>query len=268
MTPSAAGEGPALTSTGKLVAREDERIGSTIPMPTFARRPPTMSSFALVDIPHSFMVGQQRYRNFNFDKFPTPSSFLPWKIRFRNQVPSCSDFPSEAISWKVCTNWRHESLSSSRQYWNCTTWKFIRRYRRLKTMVKRSIDQKLRLRNFDAKHRNIESGAVVKSHRGLSGIERGQGICYQWKDNGQCSIGDYCSFLHESNDRANPTPKAAPHSEPQSSKTRGENVSRKRNAIGRSLSGKFNLPPCKYFLNSTCTKSPCEYWHPPECQFP
>ena len=32
-------------SAGRLVAREEEIIGSTVPMPTFAGRPPTMSSF-------------------------------------------------------------------------------------------------------------------------------------------------------------------------------------------------------------------------------
>ena len=78
MTSSAAGEAPALISTGKLLAREDERRGSTIPMPTLARRPPTMSSFVPVDIPQSSMVGQQRPQisELQFDKFPTPSSFL------------------------------------------------------------------------------------------------------------------------------------------------------------------------------------------------
>ena len=140
-------------------------------------------------------------------------------------------------------------------------------YHRLKTMVKRSIDQKLRLRNFDARHENIETGAVVKNRIGMSGIERGKGICYQWREKGQCSKGDQCSFRHKSNDRAKPTPKAAPPSEPQSSKTRGRSVSRKRNARGRSQSEKFNRQPCKFFLKGTCTKSPCEYWHPPECQF-
>ena len=79
--------------------------------------------------------------------------------------------------------------------------------------------------------------------------------------------GDQCSFRHESNDRAMPTPKAAPPSEPQYSKTRGRSVSRERNARGRSQSEKFNRPPCKYFLKGTCTKLLCEYWHPPECQF-
>ena len=41
--------------------------------------------------------------------------------------------------------------------------------------MERSIDQKLRLRNFDARHEKIETGAMVKSRRGLSGVERGQG---------------------------------------------------------------------------------------------
>ena len=47
-------------------------------------------------------------------------------------------------------------------------------YQKLKTMVKRSIHQKLRLRNFDARHGKIETGAVVKNRRGLSGVERGK----------------------------------------------------------------------------------------------
>ena len=76
--PSAAGEAPAFISTGRLVAREEERIGSTFPMPTFARRPPTMSSFILKDTPQSFMVGQQRQQvsELQFDEFPSPSSFF------------------------------------------------------------------------------------------------------------------------------------------------------------------------------------------------
>ena len=37
-------------------------------------------------------------------------------------------------------------------------------YQKLKTMVKRSVDQKLRLRKFDARNERIETGAVVKSH--------------------------------------------------------------------------------------------------------
>ena len=47
-------------------------------------------------------------------------------------------------------------------------------YQKLKTMVKRSIDQKLRLRNIDARRGRIETGAVVKSRKGSSGVEGGK----------------------------------------------------------------------------------------------
>ena len=77
-------------------------------------------------------------------------------------------------------------------------------YQKLKTMVKRSIDQKLRLRNFDNRNEKIETGAVVTSRRRLRGIERGNGISYQWKAKCQCSRGDKCSFRHECHDRAKP----------------------------------------------------------------
>ena len=40
-------------------------------------------------------------------------------------------------------------------------------HQRLKTMVKRSLDQKLRLRNFDARYEKIETGAVVKNRKGI-----------------------------------------------------------------------------------------------------
>ena len=47
------------------------------------------------------MAGQQRLQisELQFDKFPTPSSFSYWKKRFKTQVSSCSDFPSEAVLW-------------------------------------------------------------------------------------------------------------------------------------------------------------------------
>ena len=52
-------------------------------------------------------------------------------------------------------------------------------------MVKRSIDQKLRLRNFDARHGKIESAAVGKNRKGIIGVDGGKGICYQWREKGQ-----------------------------------------------------------------------------------
>ena len=70
-------------------------------MPTFAGRPSTMSLLLPVEFPQNSMVRQQRKQisELQFDKFPTPQSFLVWKTRFKNQVITCSDFPSEAMLW-------------------------------------------------------------------------------------------------------------------------------------------------------------------------
>ena len=47
------------------------------------------------------MVGQQRQQisELHFDKFLTSSTFLCWKIRFKNEVTTCYDFPSEGMLW-------------------------------------------------------------------------------------------------------------------------------------------------------------------------
>ena len=67
--------------------------------------------------------------------------------------------------------------------------------RKLTTMVKRSVDQKLRLRNFDARNERIDIGAVVLSRRRLSGVDRGHGVCYRWKAQEQCPSEDKCSVV-------------------------------------------------------------------------
>ena len=67
-------------------------------MPTFAPRPLTTSSTILVELPQNHMVGQQT-SELQFDKFPNPQSFMTWKTRFKTQVSSDSDFPSEAMLW-------------------------------------------------------------------------------------------------------------------------------------------------------------------------
>ena len=64
-------------------------------------------------------------------------------------------------------------------------------YQKLKTMVKRNLDQKLRLRTFNARNERLETVAVVRNRRGQRGVERGQGECYQWKAKGQCSRGEF-----------------------------------------------------------------------------
>ena len=109
-------------------------------------------------------------------------------------------------------------------------------YQKLKTIVKRRKEQKLRLQNFDAKHGRIETGAVVMNRKGMSGVEGGKSTCYQWKEKDQCSKGDQCSVRYESNDRAQkPEHNAATPSEP--SLSRGRSVSKKRSIQCKSNHG-------------------------------
>ena len=159
------------------------------------------------------------------------------------------------------------SLINSNSYLNCTTWRFIRRYRFLTNKSRKPwsrgvyIDQKLRLRNFDARHGKIESEAVMKSRKGIIGVGGGKGICEEWKEKGRCSQGDRCSFRYETQDRAQkPGQTAATPSEPTAS--RGRSVSRKRSIRGKSNYGTILRQPCRFYLKGTCTRTSCEYWHP------
>ena len=44
---------------------------------------------------------QQRLQisDLHFDKFPTPATFACWKIRFKTEVCTCSQNPTEAMQW-------------------------------------------------------------------------------------------------------------------------------------------------------------------------
>ena len=138
-------------------------------------------------------------------------------------------------------------------------------YHRLKTMVKRSIEQDLRNKNFEARNGNYERNAVVKNHGTKQRGQRNLGDCWQWKAKGQCSKGDNCSFRHDINKRAKSTqPNPSPRSFTQQSV---EIASRNRSPRGKSPSGRMSRLPCKDYFKGTCTNSFCEKWHPPECLF-
>ena len=44
---------------------------------------------------------QQRLQisDLHFDNFPTPTTFACWKMRFKTEVCTCSQFPTEAMQW-------------------------------------------------------------------------------------------------------------------------------------------------------------------------
>ena len=111
-------------------------------------------------------------------------------------------------------------------------------YHRLKTMVKRSIKQNLRIKNFEVRNGNYERNAVVKNQGTKLREERTLGDCWQWKTNGQCSKEDNCSFRHDMNKCAKST---QPNPSPRSSMRQNErNASRTRNPGGKSPSGRIS----------------------------
>ena len=138
-------------------------------------------------------------------------------------------------------------------------------YHRLKTMVKRSIEQEIRNKNFGARNGNYETNAVVKNQRTKQRVQRILGDCWQWETNGHCVKGDNCSFRHDMNKRGKVTPSnPSPNSFMQQSERKS---SRTRSPRGRSPSGRTSRWPCKDYLRGTCNNSFCEKWHPPECLF-
>ena len=78
-------------------------------------------------------------------------------------------------------------------------------YHILKTMVKRSIEQDIRNKNFGVSNGNYERNAVVKNQGTKQRVQRILGDCWQWESNGQCSRGDNCSFRHDINKRGKMT---------------------------------------------------------------
>ena len=42
---------------------------------------------------------------------------------------------------------------------------------------------------------------------------------------------------------------------------------KQRSIRGKSNYGAILRQPCRYYLKGTCTRTPCEYWHPHECPF-
>ena len=132
-------------------------------------------------------------------------------------------------------------------------------------MVKRSIEQEIRNKNFGSRNGNFEKNAVVKNQGTKQRVQRILGDCWQWETNGQCVKGDNCSFRHDMNKRGKITPSnPSPNSFMQQSERKS---SRTRTPRGRSPSGRTSRWPCKDYLKGTCNNSFCEKWYLPGCLF-
>ena len=136
---------------------------------------------------------------------------------------------------------------------------------RLKAMVKRSIEQEIRNKNFGATSGNFEKNAVVKNQGTKQRGQRTLGECWQWRANGQCSKGNNCSFRHDVNKREKMTQRnPSPNSFMRQSERK---PSRTRSPRGKSPSARMSRWHCQDYLTETCNNSFCDKWHPPECLF-
>ena len=101
---------------------------------------------------------------------------------FRNSIPDgtkfycpCQNIPSDDVLESLFTLRIRESdqLKTVLELYDMEIHQKISvtNYQKLKTMVKSSFDQKLRLRKCDARDERIETGAVVKSRKGSIGVE-------------------------------------------------------------------------------------------------
>ena len=126
-------------------------------------------------------------------------------------------------------------------------------YHRLKTMVKRSIEQNLRIKNFKPETEVMRQTPWSRTRGTKQREQRTLGDCWQWKANGQCSKGDNCSFRRDINKRATTTrPNPSPSS---STRQKERNASRTRSPRGKGPSGRMFRLPCKDYLKGTCTNS-------------
>ena len=65
------------------------------------RQPEIQSSLVREDLSKKYGADQQRLEisDLHFDKLPTPATFACWKIRFKTEVCTCSQFHTEAVLW-------------------------------------------------------------------------------------------------------------------------------------------------------------------------
>ena len=81
----------------------ERQIPDTVLNPRFQTGPAAGNSFDLEEGRFSKNHGadQQRLQisDLHFNKFATPATFACWKIRFKTEVCTCSQFPTEVMLW-------------------------------------------------------------------------------------------------------------------------------------------------------------------------
>ena len=138
---------------------------------------------------------------------------------------------------------------------------------RLKTMMKRSIEQNLRIKNFEARNGNHETNAVVENP-------------WMTKQREQTTLGDCWQRKAK---RGSVLKEAIAVSVTMSISVQKQHSRILLRALLRGRMRDMHREPevpeawvpveecfdfaCKDYFKETCTNSFCEKWHPPECLF-
>ena len=132
-------------------------------------------------------------------------------------------------------------------------------YHRLKTKVKRSIEQEIRNTNFGARNGNFE-----KKRRGQESGDKNS-VYKEFLE----IVGNGSPTGSVQEETINKRGKMTQSNPPPNSfmQQNERNASRTRSPRGKSPSGRMSRWPCKDYLKGTCTNSFCKRWHPPEYLF-
>ena len=134
-------------------------------------------------------------------------------------------------------------------------------FQKLKTTVKRRKDQKLRLRNFDARNERIETGAVVTNRRVNVVLK---------EDKENATNGMQKDSVREETNAVSGSVQNQ-HQKPLHPLSHQHKEVQVRRGKGTPEAGVHLESPIDSRAETSykviCIKLPCDYWHPPECHF-
>ena len=123
-------------------------------------------------------------------------------------------------------------------------------YPKLKTMVRRHIDQMIRTRNFKVRNQRVETEVLIKTQTvKMSALS--------WKAKGQCSQGDARTFRHDDSKRGKNTQSSSLAPRPQTQND-GRRPSKGSAPRGSGLSGRRCQRGCRNYLEETGTSPSCD----------
>ena len=164
-TPRETGSVPQTTGTGTSFTRDEEQNRCTLPMPTLARRPSTMSSSIPVAVQQNSMQRQQ-ISELQFDKFPTPSSFLCWEDKIQE--------PSDHLFWFSVESYVMDQRSGDGRFIGWTKiltidgWQEFPNFKRLDAKIASALNKIIQNSHFKKKV-SLEEQKAQKEDRFLRG---------------------------------------------------------------------------------------------------